>query len=321
MGIKKFEQKDKGWPPDEDKVIYDFRKALKLMSDGNPNMIDLLYTDEKQWIQCDDAWHNVIDNAELFLSKKMRFTYGGYAYAQLKRIQRHRGYLMNPPSHKPTREEFNLPEKKLVNKEKMGAFQWLLAKVLQDGIELMKVSPETRKELYGINYIGAVQSKIPEECAQEVKDFTGVSDEMIEAIFKEKRYDNAMKGWNAYQGWKKERNPKRAAIERKYGYDTKHAMHLVRLMRMGLEILGEGKVRVFRPDREELLAIRNGAWEYEKVVEFADESDKKLDELYKTSKLPKEPKRVMIDELCISTIAETVFGGEIIRIEVENVVA
>src|ERR1039458_5020213 len=33
-----------------------------------------------------------------------------------------------------------------------------------------------------------------------------------------------------YNGWKAQRNPKRAELEAKFGYDTKHAMHLVRLM-------------------------------------------------------------------------------------------
>mgnify|MGYP001607055563 CR=1 FL=1 len=46
----------------------------------------------------------------------------------------------------------------------------------------------------------------------------------------------------------------------------KHAMHLVRLMRMCKEILITCEVVVKRPDREELLAIRNGAWSYYKLI-------------------------------------------------------
>ena len=61
MGIKKFEQKDKEWPPDEDKVIYDLRKAFRLMADGNPNMIDLLFTDERHWIDCHEPWKRAIE--------------------------------------------------------------------------------------------------------------------------------------------------------------------------------------------------------------------------------------------------------------------
>ena len=75
-------------------------------------------------------------------------------------------------------------------------------------------------------------------------------------------------------------------------------MHLVRLLRMCREILTEGKVIVKRPDAEDLLSIRAGAWSYEKLVSWAEGEDRALDELAKTSALPKAPDRVAIDRLC-----------------------
>ena len=56
---------------------------------------------------------------------------------------------------------------------------------------------------------------------------------------------------------------------------------------MGLEILNEHKVVVKRPDREEILAIKNGEWSYEQVIDFANQMQIKLDEAYKTTTLPK----------------------------------
>ncbi|AEZ66297.1 hypothetical protein phiTE_131 [Pectobacterium phage phiTE] len=38
----------------------------------------------------------------------------------------------------------------------------------------------------------------------------------------------------------KNRNAARHELEEKFGYDTKHAMHLVRLLRMSQEILETG---------------------------------------------------------------------------------
>ena len=49
------------------------------------------------------------------------------------------------------------------------------------------------------------------------------------------RYLNLKREWDQYEHWLKERNPARAELERKYGYDTKNGMHLVRLMLMGQE--------------------------------------------------------------------------------------
>lgn len=72
--------------------------------------------------------------------------------------------------------------------------------------------------------------------------------------------------------------------------NCKHAMHLVRLLRMGEEALTLGKIIVKRPDAKELLDIRNGAWTYEELLQYAEEKDKYIrDVLYKNTKLPKTP--------------------------------
>lgn len=72
--------------------------------------------------------------------------------------------------------------------------------------------------------------------------------------------------------------------------NTKHAMHLVRLLRMGKEVLTTGEVLVKRPDAQELLAIRNGAWEYDDLVKYAEDMDKEIQEvLYPKTHLRKYP--------------------------------
>lgn len=72
--------------------------------------------------------------------------------------------------------------------------------------------------------------------------------------------------------------------------NSKHAMHLVRLLRMGVEALRDGEIVVKRPDAEELLAIRNGAWTYEEIVDYAEMMDKEVREVwYKQTSLTKKP--------------------------------
>jgi predicted nucleotidyltransferase len=311
MGLKSFEQSDKGW--DDDRCIYDLRKAINLMADGNPNMVDLLFTDERHWLQCNREWSEVIAHREKFLSKRMRFTYGGYAFAQLKRIQRHRGYLMNPPKKKPERSDYKLPDRKVIGKEDIGAIQWLLANFLKNTVQYMNFSQQAKAELdEHANYIGTVQSNLSGELTEQhwsvIQKALDASDEFIAFMMREKSYLNELEEWNSYESWKNTRNDKRQALEAKFGYDTKHASHLVRLMRMGMEILETGKVHVFREDREELKAIRNGAWTYEEVVDYADKCEERLNELYKTSKLPHNPDRHFLDKLCQDLVKGYVFG-------------
>lgn len=65
------------------------------------------------------------------------------------------------------------------------------------------------------------------------------------------------------------------------------------------EILETGEVNVWRPDAQELLDIRNGGWSYEQLIEFADEQDADINELYKSSPLPKRANQHRLDKLCI----------------------
>ena len=105
------------------------------------------------------------------------------------------------------------------------------------------------------------------------------------------------KEWSQYWEWKHKRNKVRAELEVAHGYDTKHAMHLVRLMRMAEEILTQGKVIVHRPDAQDLLRIRHGEFDYEWLMNWAAETDARLGELYETSELRFAADYEAIDEL------------------------
>lgn len=102
----------------------------------------------------------------------------------------------------------------------------------------------------------------------------------------------------------------RTLITRRNGHvafqgNSKHAAHLVRLIRMCNETLETGKINVDRTniDAEELIAIRNGAWEYERLEEYAKKMDERAGELYKTSTLKRSPDIKKI-KLIIETVCE-----------------
>ena len=122
--------------------------------------------------------------------------------------------------------------------------------------------------------------------------------------FNEPEYSRAKDEYDKFWEWRENRNPKRLEMEKEYFYDCKHAMHLVRLMRMAKEILEEGEVRVRRPDAQELLAIRNGSKTYEEIVAYAEEMDAYLEETYKKSSLPESVDRVMARDLYLEMLSE-----------------
>lgn len=82
-------------------------------------------------------------------------------------------------------------------------------------------------------------------------------------------------------------------------------MHLVRLMRMCREILEQGEVIAERPDRDELIAVRNGAWPYEKLLEWAEKQDEDLTRIYEQcTVLPRSPDVKKLDALCIELVED-----------------
>jgi predicted nucleotidyltransferase len=105
-----------------DLVIYSLQKFMKLAADCNPNIIELLFADPDKWIVSIGIFKKLYDNRHAFLSMKARHTFAGYAFSQLKRIKSHRSWLLNPMTHKPTREEFGLNNMHKINSSIMGAF-------------------------------------------------------------------------------------------------------------------------------------------------------------------------------------------------------
>jgi hypothetical protein len=109
-----------------------------------------------------------------------------------------------------------------------------------------------------------------------------------------------MREWEQYESWKLTRNAGRAALEAEHGYDTKHGMHLIRLMRLCTEILrGDGLI-VKRPDAKELVEIRMGAWSYDKLMEEANKLKAQAEVLAQITKLPKEPNYDVLEQISIT---------------------
>jgi predicted nucleotidyltransferase len=133
-----------------------------------------------------------------------------------------------------------------------------------------------------------------------------LSPNFLDLLERERRYRGAKKQWAQYQDWLRTRNPQRAALEARFGYDTKHALHLVRLLRMAVEILETGRVVVRRPDREELLSIRDGAWSYDDLMARAEALGERVRAVVATSPLPAAPDEAKLDALCIEILSAEV---------------
>lgn len=301
--LSNFEQAEQKGDPDV--VVYDIRKFFRLAIDNNPNALEILFTDSSDLVTWSWLGRKLRDNRDLFLSQKCKHTFSGYAISQLKRINTHYRWLKSPPKAPPTRAEYRLPERTLIPKDQLQAAQSAIDKKLAQwnltGMDA--IDPATRILLQQTMAELLAEAKVTSDnlwmgAARSV----GYDENFIELLDRERQYQGRQKEWEQYQGWLANRNVDRAAMEAKSGYDTKHGMHLVRLMRMCAELLETGKLNVKRHDAAELLEIRNGAWSYEKLVEYAEGEDKRLSALLKTTTLPHGPNREELDELCCNLV-------------------
>lgn len=89
----------------------------------------------------------------------------------------------------------------------------------------------------------------------------------------------------------------------------KHAMHLIRLLRMGIEIIRDGKVLVKRHDAQSLLKIRNGEVDLADIMNEAHHWLGEIDGMIERSPLPVEPDRESAERLMITLIKEKVFAN------------
>ena len=281
-----------------DITYFEIRKFMSLAMDNNPSLIELLFIPKDKWLQNSVDWLQIYNNRNLFVSKKAKYTFSGYAHSQFNKIKLHRNWLLNPPQKKPTREDFGLsPHKSDLSKDQIGAFNVLVSLKLENikDFHPLKEQLDEIQETYTFKDLCKQFTKVDKDSLQTI---IPISDQFVDILQKENAYSQAERHYNQYENWKKNRNPVRAKLEEKYGYDAKFAMHLVRLISECEELLTNGEITFPRPDAEFLLEIRNGLYTYDELSNFLESYEEKFNELYEKSSLPYSPDKVKIDELC-----------------------
>lgn len=284
--------------PKIESTVFSLKKIFVLAANCNPNCLELFFVDPSDYLLMTPEMEKILENRDLFISSKTKFTFSGFAYSQLAKIERHRKWIVEGELKEPTRAEFGLPDVSPrgfdeVNKYvKQKLEEWNLSKYPLEEMTRNDLKETIWELITEVSGASISWDNWPEaywlSAQQKLVHDLGLSEQVAKLIQAEYAYKRAVEKYQSWLNWRKNRNKERAVLEEKSGYDTKHASHLVRLMRMGYEILTEGKVFVKRPDRDEILAIKKGAWSYDKVMAYADEMQVKLDEAYKTTKLPKQ---------------------------------
>jgi predicted nucleotidyltransferase len=116
----------------------------------------------------------------------------------------------------------------------------------------------------------------------------------IAGMVRERRKDFLHKGcWHKFKGYafsqlRKAKNKKpegkRKELFEKYGYDTKFATHIVRLLNEVEQIMIEQDLDLQR-NREQLKSVRNGEWTLAQLEDYFEQKERALEDVYTKSTL------------------------------------
>lgn len=268
LGLTEFEQYEDA---NTDTVIYSFNKIIKLLLECNPNTCEILGLDEEQYLIKTALGQELIDNAHLFLSKRAAKSFGGYASAQLRRLQNALARDSMPQSDREQHilrsvsnalEDFN----RKYDNSKHGSLRLYIDTA---------ITPNLDTEIF----VDANYTHLP------LRDYEKMYSTMNTVV---REYDKIGKRNN-----KKDDN-----------HLNKHAMHLIRLFMMAIDILDKGVIATHRKnDLDLLLKIRNGAFMTDTRTfspEFYDilsHYEQELERATKTTFLPDNPDMEKVEAL------------------------
>lgn len=267
-----------------DTVVYSFTKVVKLLTEANPNVLELLFLDPEQYIIASRIGVMLLLKKNMFLSKRILYTFGGYARSQLSRLDNKTARTLDQEQQEVhilrsiQNAEFSFHEKFFDYPE--DAIRLYVDKAVQEGMST-EIFMDVNLHHYPLRDYKCMWS----EMHNIVKDYSKIGRRAADAIAHNKV--------------------------------NKHAMHLVRLLKMCTELFETGTMHTHRvADHDLLMDIRNGKYMNEEGLlipsffEMVDELESGMNKAAEKSDLPEKPDYKEIDKFVEEVNREVVEGIE-----------
>ncbi len=264
MGLSSFEQFEDRIT---DTVIYGLKKFINLCLDSNPNVLEILGTKPEHLLVITKEGQLLRDNVDLFLSKKAIQSFGNYATAQLRRLKN----ALARDNYPQAEKEQHILDSILGQMEHLKRTYKSFTK---EEIDLY-IDQSDRQEMDTEIFIDICLKHYP------LRDLKNIYSDM----------NNIVKNYSKLN----HRNSKKDEL-----HLNKHAMHLIRLLITGTEIL-EGKgINTYREkERDFFLDIRKGKYSYSELFEMVDMYEHKFKVAAESTSLPEQPNYKRVEELML----------------------
>lgn len=287
-----------------DEVYFEIGRFMELLCKNNPNILELLSTTEQSVLYKHPLMALV--KPEDFLSKLCLQTFAGYAKTQIKKAGG-LNKMINRPMDGPRKTVADFCYV-IAGTGSVPLAAWLRGNgITQEACGLMKI--DHFRDVYLVFH----QQQLPAgeyfrgiisgEDADDVQLSSIPKDLQPLAVmnFNKDGYSVYCREYGAYKQWVEERNPARyeSTMHHGKGYDAKNMMHTVRLLSMAEEIALHHQVNVYRSDRDFLLKIRRGEFEYEELMKMVEDKMNNIEELYARADLPDAPDERKAEDLLV----------------------
>lgn len=270
LGLSNFEQVVN---TQTDTTIYSFNKLVTLLLNCNPNTIEMLGCKPEHYFYINNIGKAMIDNRKLFISRRAVHSFGGYANQQLRRLE---NALARDKLPQSKREEHIL-------KSMQGAIKSFEDRYtsFENGSILLYTADSSRDDLDKEIFADIHIDKYP------AREFNSVMNDLSNVI---STYDKLN-----HRNHKKDDN-----------HLNKHAMHLIRLYLMCLDILENGDIVTYRgKDHDLLMSIRKGEYQNEdgtyrqEFFDMVNEFEKRMSYAKENTSLPDHPNMKQVEEFVI----------------------
>ena len=279
IGLSNFEQYVSN---ETDTTVYGFNKLISLILNCNPNTIEMLGCKPEHYFNVTSIGRELIDNVHLFLSKRAVYSFGGYANAQLRRLQ-----------NALARDKYSQTEKEqhMLSSIKGAMYSFdERYKHFENGSIMLSIDKSDKEDLETEIFADVNLKHYP------LRDYKSMWSDM----------NTIIKEYSKLNG----RNKKKDEL-----HLNKHAMHLVRLYLMAFDILEKEKVITYRDkDHDLLMSIRNGEYTKEdgtykpEFFEMINDFDKRLSYDNDNTSLPEKPNYKNVEEYVMSVNERVVKG-------------
>jgi len=287
-----------------DEVYFEIKRFLELLTKNNPNILELLNTPA----DCIIYRHPLMDliKSADFLSKLCFDTFAGYAQTQIKKA-RGLNKKINRPMEKIRKsvidfcyviyKKGSVPLTELLTEN--GLSQKDCGLVSVDHFRNVYLLYQQSQLTDNTWFKGIISG--PEADDIQLSSVPKGVEPLATMTFNKDGYSTYCKEYKEYLEWEQKRNEVRyqSTISHGKSYDAKNMMHTFRLLNMAEEIALYREVIVHRNDREFLLKIRNGEFEFYTLMQMVDEKMEMIKSLYASSDLPDEPDIERAEQLLI----------------------